>query len=68
MLMKNGNNIVTDYDYYIALDSFKSDADSVVIGPKGDSAATRISKNSSEREKLQLHLVARKVNIQYHTQ
>ena len=48
----NGNNIVTDYDYYIALDSFKSDADSVVIGPKGDSAATRISKNSSEREKV----------------
>lgn len=49
---ENGNNIVTDYDYYIALDSFKSDADSVVIGPKGDSAATRISKNSSEREKV----------------
>ena len=50
----NGNNILSDYDYYIALDSFKADADSVVIGPRGDSPATRISKNSSEKEDIEI--------------
>ena len=34
------------------LDSFKADRDSVIIGPRSDSAATRLSKNSNEREKI----------------
>lgn len=47
---ENGNNILTDYDYYISLSSFKAEADSIIVGPRGDTPATRISKNSSERE------------------
>lgn len=50
--VENGDNIRTDYDYYVMLDSFKADRDSVIIGPRSDSAATRLSKNSNEREKI----------------
>lgn len=50
--IENGDNIRTDYDYYIMLDSFKSDRDSVIIGPRSDSASTRLTKNSNEREKI----------------
>lgn len=50
--IENGNNIRNDYDYYIMLDSFKSDRDSVIIGPRSDSASTRLTKNSNEREKI----------------
>lgn len=50
--INNGNNIATDYDYFISLASFKSNNEGIAIGPKAGSGANVIKKNSSERENV----------------
>lgn len=51
----NGDNIISDYDYYISLQSADSNLDSVVVGPKGDLAgAATLTSNANETQELHI--------------
>lgn len=45
--IEDGNNIISDYDYYVALNPSSSNADAIVIGAKADDAS-KISSNENE--------------------
>lgn len=45
--MEDGDEILSDYDYYVALNPSTSNADAVTIGAKGDASA-KISTNENE--------------------
>ena len=45
--IEDGNKILSDYDYYVALNPSSSNADAVAIGAKSD-AATKISSNEND--------------------
>ncbi len=50
---ENGDNIISDYDYFISLQSADSNLDSVVIGSKGDlTGASTVTSNLNERQEL----------------
>lgn len=49
----NGTNIITDYDYFIALNPVTSSNDSIVVGPKGDRTGVQtVSVSSGKVEEL----------------
>lgn len=45
--IEDGNKILSDYDYYVALNPSSSNADAIAIGAKSD-AATKISSNEND--------------------
>ena len=47
MNIEDGNKILSDYDYYVALNPSSSNADAIAIGSKSD-PATKISSNENE--------------------
>lgn len=54
--MENGEYIISDYDYYFSLQSSDSDMDSVVFGPKNDSAgSSTLSSDSDDVQDVYVH-------------
>ena len=66
--IENGGNILKDYDYYMTLDAFGADSDSIAIGKKGDSTGESVlSTNAAKKEDVTISFAGANGNytVQY---
>lgn len=64
--LDDGKNILTDYDYYVALNPSTSNADAVTIGAKGDTSSN-ISSNENEvlNATIKFFMIGEKYYVSY---